>query len=519
MIYKKFFIFMILLVIFSSISALLAPTLLNYWMVNGDSIGAYELIALLVALLIALFVEIILTLFREKFAENFNINNCKNMLRVFFKLPYDKMCDKGPTNLVERIILAVNNMYHYYTGDSIMIWSSVLVVIAILIIVSFNNLLIAGILVLLIPINYFGYHAVNKELFKRSKYMQEATSSGWQEVLSVTNQTDYLKQCSAHDAILEQLTPSLKKIYGSTAKVNVYCGICSKILSSVNQIAQVMLMALVVYQFISLKSGIISLILYSLLLPLYFSNLDIISHANLSKRDMVISKQLIDKWKEEAEADGTIKISSIDSIEFSINTLDIKGKALSSDIYGVYRKGDIIWVKGESGVGKSTLVKCLPKMRQAHEIKINNISIKDITNKSLRKNMRYLSQNVPIIKGTLRDNLFFNKPYDPNIESKLSKEPILQSILKDKDFSTMIGEGGSNLSGGEKQKIAIAREIYEDMDVLILDEITSNIDKESAYSILDYIFDNHKDKIIFIISHDDLPKNYANKVLYMSSID
>lgn len=82
----------------------------------------------------------------------------------------------------------------------------------------------------------------------------------------------------------------------------------------------------------------------------------------------------------------------------------------------------------------------------------------------------------------------------------------------------MIGEGGSNLSGGEKQKIAIAREIYEDVDVLILDEITSNIEKESAYSILDYIFDNHKDKIIFIISHDDLPKNYANKVLCLSNI-
>lgn len=221
MIYKKFFVFMILLVIFSSISALLAPTLLNYWMANGESIGSYQLIILLAALIIALFVQIVLTLFREKFAENFNINNCKNMLSVFFKLPYDKICDNGPTNLIERIILAVNNMYHYYTGDSIMIWSSVLVVIAILIIVSFNNLLIAGILVLLIPINYFGYHAINKELFKRSKYMQEATSSGWQEVLSVANQTDYLKQCASHDAILEQLTPSLKKIYGSTAKVNV----------------------------------------------------------------------------------------------------------------------------------------------------------------------------------------------------------------------------------------------------------------------------------------------------------
>jgi subfamily B ATP-binding cassette protein MsbA len=77
-------------------------------------------------------------------------------------------------------------------------------------------------------------------------------------------------------------------------------------------------------------------------------------------------------------------------------------------------------------------------------------------------------------------------------------------------MDTVIEEGGANLSGGEKQKLSIARALYDDVDVLILDEITSNIDKESAADIMSRILENSAGKITFIISHDPLPANYAN---------
>ena len=74
---------------------------------------------------------------------------------------------------------------------------------------------------------------------------------------------------------------------------------------------------------------------------------------------------------------------------------------------------------------------------------------------------------------------------------------------------------GANLSGGEKQKLAIARSLYSDAEVLIFDEVTANIDAESIALILNTIKNTCKNKIVVIISHDTLPENFANKVIRM----
>ena len=213
--------------------------------------------------------------------------------------------------------------------------------------------------------------------------------------------------------------------------------------------------------------------------------------------------------------DGTQGISRISSIRFDIGTLKIKDKVLARDIHGSFQYGDVVWIKGESGKGKSTLVKMLLKFRECDGIFINDISLSDITNASLRSRMNYLSQNVPIVKGTLRENLFFNIKWDKEREEKLKQEPILQSIFSNKDMDSLIDENGTNLSGGEKQRIALARALYDDVDVIILDEVTSNIDKESAEIILERIMSGKEQKIIFIISHDTMPELYANKILHL----
>ncbi|QSX04749.1 ABC transporter ATP-binding protein [Sedimentibacter sp. zth1] len=511
--YRNFFIFMIILILISGLTSLISPILLNYWMSDAVGFTTSRIIILLGALLLSLVLQLVFIYFREKFAKNFNIKNCKSMLEKYFQLSYDKINDEGPTNLVERIAQAVNNIYAFMTGDYIKIWSSILVMSVILIIISFQSLLITTVMLLIIPINYFGYKALNKELSKRSKKLQEQCASGWQQVFSFVGQTDYLKQCATYDEIISQLSPSLNNIYGSMKDVNVFAQSASSLISSINGIVRTMVLALVVYQFASSNTSPITLVLFTIVLPMYFNNVSIITNANLSKRDMKISLDLLKEWDNCLEPDGENTIKSIDTIDFDIKELAIKGKKLSKDIKEHFEKGNVVWIKGKSGSGKSTLLKLLPKFREASTIYINGENINSITNASLRSKLDYLSQNVPIIKGTLRDNLFFNKEYSKEIENQLINEPIIASILKDKSLDDKILEGGSNLSGGEKQKIAIARALYDNVDVLILDEVTSNIDKKSSDEIFKQIMLAKNDKIIFIISHDDLPKSYATKFI------
>ncbi len=274
-------------------------------------------------------------------------------------------------------------------------------------------------------------------------------------------------------------------------------------------------MLLIVYQVLETNDNAISLVLFTILLPIYFQNLGVITNANLNKRDMEIANNFFNEWDKHLEQDGEKILKQVNTLSFDITNLSVRDKELIRNIKGDFKKGDIIWVKGDSGTGKSTLMKLLPKFRVTKGVYINGIDIREYSNSSVRSKVDYLSQNVPIIKGTLRENLFLNREIDGLIEEKLKKERILRSILKSKSLDDMIEESGSNLSGGEKQKIAIMRVIYDKGEILILDEITSNIDKESSIDILNQLVSTREDKIIFIISHDDLPKDYANKELVL----
>lgn len=274
-------------------------------------------------------------------------------------------------------------------------------------------------------------------------------------------------------------------------------------------------MAFTVYCFTESDMSPMRLVLYSILLPLYFDNLTIVTDSNLSKREMNTATDFINNMKENKEPNGSYQIALIDNITFDIKELTVKNQTLTGDIQGTFSKGDVVWVKGGSGTGKSTLLKLLPKFRLSESVYINSRNIREIDNSSLRNRLNYLSQNVPVIKGTVRDNLFLNRTYDSSLEDKFIKDPLVMSVLKGRTMDTLITEGGSSLSGGEKQKIAIVRTLYDDVDVMILDEITSNIDKQSAVDILDRLMKEKDRHIIFIISHDDLPEVYSNKSIQL----
>ena len=158
-------------------------------------------------------------------------------------------------------------------------------------------------------------------------------------------------------------------------------------------------------------------------------------------------------------------------------------------------------------------MKQLVKFRKTSEILINEKSISSINNSCIRSLIDYIPQNNSIINGTIRDNLFLNKHHSIETEEKLKKSELLSTILQNKNFDTMIMDMGANLSGGEKQKLAIARSLYSDAEVLIFDEVTANIDTESTSLILKAIKNICKNKIVFIISHEALPENFANKVI------
>lgn len=161
---------------------------------------------------------------------------------------------------------------------------------------------------------------------------------------------------------------------------------------------------------------------------------------------------------------------------------------------------------GESGCGKSTIANLLLKLYKVNngEITFNGLNINNIPFNKLREKVGFISHNSYIFNGTIEDNLRMGK-YDANNEEivdALKKANLYDFVMGlPSKLKTNVGEGGSLISGGQKQRLALARIILSDPEIIILDEATSNIDVESEEKIWKSIYEIAKNKTVLVISH------------------
>lgn len=180
-------------------------------------------------------------------------------------------------------------------------------------------------------------------------------------------------------------------------------------------------------------------------------------------------------------------------------------------------KGDKVFFKGKSGAGKSTICKLLMKYATNYQgsIKIGTVDIKDYNVATIRNNITYVSQNECLFTDTIRNNLTLNKDINPEELSKVIAICDLDSVIATKPLrlDTMLIDGGINLSGGEKQRIILARALLQNKSIIILDEALSELDLVKEESIIKRIKREYKDKTVIYIAHRDLQKLFNKTIL------
>ena len=170
-------------------------------------------------------------------------------------------------------------------------------------------------------------------------------------------------------------------------------------------------------------------------------------------------------------------------------------------------KGTTVGIMGTSGVGKTTLVNLLLGLLKptSGSIFVDGIDIsKDL--KSWQNNIGYVPQNVILIDDSLKKNIALGEKNEDINDNKINeciKETQLSNFIKDNihGVNTHVGELGSRLSGGQKQRIGIARSLYKDPEILLLDEFTNALDNSTEEKIVNEIKNYSKAKTIIIISH------------------
>ncbi|ERB63449.1 cysteine/glutathione ABC transporter ATP-binding protein/permease CydC [Vibrio coralliilyticus OCN008] len=163
-----------------------------------------------------------------------------------------------------------------------------------------------------------------------------------------------------------------------------------------------------------------------------------------------------------------------------------------------------IAVVGQTGSGKSTLMQLLNRYwdTQQGDIKIAGQSIRHWSESQLRQAISVVSQRVDILNGTLRDNVLMASPdaSDEILSGSLTKVG-LEKLLDDQGLDTWLGDGGRQLSGGEKRRIGIARALLHNGPILLLDEPTEGLDKQTEQQIMQLFEQHFKDKTVVFITH------------------
>ena len=169
------------------------------------------------------------------------------------------------------------------------------------------------------------------------------------------------------------------------------------------------------------------------------------------------------------------------------------------------QKGEKIAFVGESGSGKSTLIKILLGLLKYNqgEVRLGDMELKEICLNNLYDRVSYLSQDAPVFDGTIKENLVFEKQVSEEQMLGALSEVQLSHLVENlaEGLNTEIGEKGTCLSGGEKQRLALARLWFEDSELVILDEATSAMDNLTEENVMKSVMQKMKDKTVIAIAH------------------
>ena len=235
-------------------------------------------------------------------------------------------------------------------------------------------------------------------------------------------------------------------------------------------------------------------------------------------------RQMRDQGIEKAEKGGEHKLVTEEpvTIRFSDLTVTYESGPVLKGLNLEIKAGSFVALVGASGTGKTTLVDVLlglVEMKEG-EVEIDGVALGDLNLSQWRHSIGYMSQSVPVITGTIKENIRFGRDY---VDEEAISEAVEQAALKDviagrtDGLETRIGAGGNDLSGGELQRLGLARALADRPKLLLLDEVSSALDVENEQAVMQEINQFKGQMTIIAIAHRLSTIRHADKIHLLES--
>jgi ATP-binding cassette, subfamily B, bacterial PglK len=452
------------------------------------------------------------------------------LMQAYQKLPYVDYLQRNSSDYVDRIVRLTGQFSGGIVRTSLKTISECIVAVAILAFLAYQNILVLALLITFLGIFIFCYDFFFRK--RLSKYGERSNTESSLMVQSIHESIEGLKEIR----ILGKTSYFYNKMHTSALKYAQYYTKNNIITLSPGYILEFILVVFTVTLInnihlleIKLLDIVPTMVIFGFsalrIKPIVNSISNSISTLRFN-RDATLRLHddwlILNKTKEkempdvaQKEPDESFRLIHMNGISYSYPNSNFKAL---DNINFDFRKGEAIGIIGKSGSGKTTLLDILLGLLipQAGEIYYNNKSLEKVLSE-WRSHVAYLPQQVFLIDNTLRRNIALGLE-DEQIDEDRICEAVSQARLKEtvghlpNDLDTLIGERGVRLSGGQRQRVALARAFYHRRSVIVMDESTSSLDRETEQEIVDEIKLLKGQVTVIVIAHRTSTVKHCDRI-------
>ena len=442
----------------------------------------------------------------------------EKMLRVPMGVMIDTPIGKFKNLIVDTISKLEDSMAHFMPE----ITSSLISPVLFLILIFALDYRMGLASLLTIPLGMLGYIGMMKDYEFRSKTYTTAQNNMNSTLVEYVNGIEVIKAFNHSTSSYEKFTSAIQFFHDSTLAWWKQSWLWSAFVQAV--MPSTLLGTLPVGAYLYMNSQIsLSNFIVCIILPIGFiahlmkigkySEQFSMVKASLDVIDEFLSTEELKRPKERAVLDNTLY--RFVNVSFAYDETNV-----IEDISLKINQNELTAFVGSSGSGKSTLIKLLPRFYDliGGNIKIGNIDISKVSPEEVMRKFSVVFQDVYLFRDTIYNNIKFGN-------ETATKEEVIKAakmagaydfiVKKENGFETMIGEGGSTLSGGEKQRISIARAILKDAPIILLDEATASLDPDNEVAVQAAISNLIKNKTVIVVAHKLKNVVGANKIVVL----
>lgn len=522
---KKFIIYIFTLSLITTIFSILITFFLEF-MLDALNYGKRHYL-ILVFLLFLLFnlLKVMCEFFRNKllimFSQKIDLLLTTGTFKKIILLPYHYFRSRTTGDVISRIT-DVSIIKDFITKISVSLFIDLLLALLSFVILLFINKTLFLISLIILTIYSIIIVLFNKYYDKNLVDIQNKKANAMSYMVESISAFESVKGTSLENQTITKLEEEYSTYLNQTFKVENVYNFQTLLKELVNNIGFVIIIFIGCLLIMDNKLTFGQLLSFNTLLSYFLDPLKNIVNMDLDIKKSKIAFTRITNLELEHKDNALVEKKMLGSIKASkLNYTYNDKKVILNNVNFNISTGNKVMLIGKSGGGKSTLVKLIMKYYECNrnQLFIDNVDINDYKVSSIKDNIVYISQNEMLFTDSLYNNIVYNRNIDIEDFLKIEKMCMIEDIIKENNagFNMMLEENGFNISGGERQRIVLARSLLSKFNILIIDEGLNQMDISLERKILKNLFNEYKNKTIIIVSHRLENMDLFDQVLELSN--